>query len=113
MAQNLQELIDVVHETFHCDEEVYWKLGHLPKERWDNEIISHSSRHLSKSAGKLASICENYEHGEAFDEEAARNVVLNSTSTVLKIAAMLGMSAEDILKGVPEYVGYTKSSDSE
>lgn len=106
MAKDLQELMHIIDEVFQCNEEVYWKLGHLPKERWDNEIISHSSRHLSKSAGKLAGVCEDYEHGAAFDTETAKDAVLSAQATLLKVASMLGMSAEDLLEGVPNKVQY-------
>lgn len=108
MAKDLQELMNVVEDVFRCDENVYWKLGHLPKEKWDYEIISHSSRHLSKSAGKMAAICEDYEHGASFDKEKARDVVLSATATVCKLATMLDMSAEDLLKGVPDKIEYNQ-----
>ncbi|MAZ40755.1 hypothetical protein CL654_01385 [bacterium] len=104
--KNLQELIDLIDKVFWCDEEVYWKLRHLPKERWDYEIISHSSRHLSKSAGKLASVCEAYEHGTDFDKDKAKDITLSALATVLKIASMLEMTAEDLLEGVPKKIKY-------
>ena len=105
-AKNLQELMDIIQKVFKCDDRVYWKLQHLPKDKWDNEIISHSSMHLSKSAGKLASVCEAYEHGAPFNTEEARDITLSALATVLKNATMLGMTAEDLLKGVPNKIKY-------
>ncbi len=105
-AQNLQELINIVESVFRCDERVYWKLGHLPKDRWDIEIISHSSRHLSKSAGKFAALCEAYEHGADFDTEQAKSITLSALATILKNASMLGMTADDLLEGVPKRIQY-------
>lgn len=106
MAKDLQELMDIVETVFKCDEKVYWKLLHLPKDKWDNEIISHSSRHLSKSAGKLASICEAYEHGAPFDKEEAKSITLSALATILKNATMLGMTSKDLLEGVPNKIEY-------
>ena len=106
MEMNLQILMSIVDEVFRCDETVYWKLKHLPKEKWGNEIISHSARHFSKSAGKLESLCEAYEHGLPFNNEEAKDIVLSAMATLLKTASMLGMNAEDILEGVPQKIGY-------
>lgn len=106
MTSELQQLMDLVHQTFHCDENVYRKLKYLPKEMWDNEILTHSTLHLTKSAGKLASISEAYEHGAPFDIEKAKDTTLSALATILKTASMLGMTAEDLLKGVPEKIQY-------
>ena len=105
-AKDLQELIDMVQETFKCDETVYRKLKHLPKDMWDVEIITHSSIHLMKSAGKLATLAEAYEHGAAYDFDKAKDITLSGLATVLKNAAMLGMSANDLLEGIPKKIGY-------
>lgn len=106
MAKNLKELMHIVDEVFKCDETVYWKLKHLPKEKWDNEIISHSARHLAKSAGKLEAVCEAYEHGAPFNRDEVKGIVLSAMATLLKTASMLGMSAEDIMEGVPQKIQY-------
>lgn len=102
---NLQELLDFVNTVFHCDDKVYWKLKYLPRSRWTNEIITHSNQHLVKSAGRLMAISEAYEHGADFDTEAAKTQVLKLFVDISKTAAMLGMTAEDILKGVPQEIG--------
>jgi len=101
---NLQELLNFVNSVFHCDSNVYWKLQYLPRDRWQNEIITHSNQHLVKSAGRLIAISEAYEHGADFDAEAAKAEVLKSFATLSKTAVMLGMTAEDILKGIPEKI---------
>ena len=106
MAKELQDLMDIVQKVFQCDEGIYWKLQYLPREKWDNEIISHSSRHLSKSAGKLAAICEAYEHGAPFNKEEAKDITLSALATILKNASMLGMTAQDLLDGVPKKIDY-------
>jgi len=100
-VKDLQELMDLVQRVFRCDPSVYWKLKHLPEDKWDNEIITHSALHLTKSAGKLAAISEAYEHGKPFDTEGAKEITLSALSTVLKTAKMLGMTAEDLFTGVP------------
>ena len=104
--KSLQELIDVVDSLFKCDENVYWKLKFLPKEKWDVEIISHSSRHLTKSAGKLAALCESVEHGASFDKETAKDITFSALATVLKNASMLGLTAADLFEQVPKKLKY-------
>jgi len=97
---NINHLISLVDQTFECDPKNYWKLKHLPQEEWNVEIISHSSRHLSKSAGVLAGICESYEHDSNFNKEDAMEVVYSSFATILKLSATLDMDSDQLLAGL-------------
>lgn len=112
MKGDLQELMNIVDATFRCDDTVYRKLKLLPKEMWDQEILTHSTLHLVKSAGKLAAVSEAYEHGAQFDTEAAKDITLSALATILKTASMLGMSAQDLLEGVPKKIQYKPEKTS-
>lgn len=98
----LQELLDLVNETFVCDENVYPDLKFLPQDRHRNTVIKHSTLHMMKSAGKLAGECEHYDHGGEFDDKIAKEAVLKNFANLCKIASQLGMTEKDIYLGVPE-----------
>ncbi len=64
-------------------------------------IANHSLLHMMKTQGQLAALIEASDHGSAFDQKAAERVAVKMFTHTLVLASHLGMSADDLISGVP------------
>lgn len=64
--------------------------------------VSHSLKHISKSAGKIATETEAQDHGGAMNEENLRIATTKMLVNALKLAEELGMSPDELGAMVPK-----------
>ena len=63
--------------------------------------VSHSLKHISKSAGKIAAETEAQDHGGTMDEKNLRIATAKLLVNTLKLAEELGMSPDELVAMVP------------
>ena len=64
--------------------------------------VSHSLKHISKSAGKIAAETEAPDHGGVMDEKSLRIATAKMLVNTLKLAEELGMSPDELGAMVPQ-----------
>ena len=80
----------------------YPALRHLPDELRANFVLSHVIAHTLKSIGSIATLAEAADHsGEAPAAEALREPVLKLVMNSLRLAREIGLTADDVIGGIP------------
>ena len=69
--------------------------------------VSHSSKHIAKSGGKIAAESEEWDHGGTMDEEALKVATTKMLVNALNLARVLKMSPEEIAARVPVVMNIT------
>jgi len=68
-------------------------------------VVSHSTYHISKSLGRMSAECEMFDHGfYQMKEEVLKEAIVKMLINILKLAEELDMTAEDLLKAIPQYM---------
>jgi hypothetical protein len=99
---DLQSLIDYIHGLYQFTSGNYPALTHLPESLAAAFIGSHSLLHMQKSLGILATHFEAADHsGKPPLPEQYREALLKLILNCLKLAAEMGLSANDIVTGIP------------
>jgi hypothetical protein len=105
-SKNLQELMNLIGSKYVFNKENYPKLDDTSPETKQMFALSHSSFHMQKSLGKIAEVCEDYDHkgnrtrqGMTKAEEATVKIFINT----LKLAEELGFSAEELFERVEQF----------
>ena len=62
--------------------------------------VNHSLKHMAKTTGALAAVCEAVDHGGTMDIAKLREAAVKMTITALNLAHVLGMSAEDLREAI-------------
>ena len=96
-----------VKKKWVCNPDRYPALAGMNAEERRNFLVKHSLLHITKTAGKLAAICENFDHeskNAPEDEENLKIGVIKLFVNALKLAEEVGLTAEDLLNKAPEYV---------
>ena len=62
--------------------------------------MRHSALHFAKTAGKIAAVSEKADHGEKFDYTELKMNISKSLINVLRLAAFLEMSEDDLIKSI-------------
>jgi hypothetical protein len=101
--KNLQEAIDFIASKFVFDESGYPLIAKLSPEERIQFSLNHSLQHLTKQLGNIAAHLEDKDHGGEGDPEALRRSFMKGFVSTLRLAELLGMDANDLLKGIPEY----------
>jgi len=105
--QDLRSLMDHIAAVWVCDPNRYPELAGMNNDQRRNFLVKHSLLHISKTGGKIASVCENFDHEgvpniqstEALQEGAVKMFV-----NALKLAEEVGLSADDLIAQSPNFV---------
>jgi hypothetical protein len=104
---NLDALMQYIAAVWVCDVKRYPELqGKNPDER-RNFLVKHSLMHVAKTSGKLASVCEDFDHNGAYEpdsEEMLKGYAVKLFVNALKLAEEVGLSADDLLQRAPRFV---------
>lgn len=105
-SKNLQELMNLIGSKYVFSKENYPKMDDSSTETKQMFAIGHSNFHMQKSLGKIAQVCEEYDHkgnmthqGITKAEEATVKIFINT----LKLAEELGFSAEELFERVEQF----------
>lgn len=102
--KNLQEAIDFIVKRFDFSlEKDYPIIAKLsPDERFQFSV-NHNFQHMIKSMGKIATHLENRDHGDVGDVVLLREAMVKELVNVLRLAGLLGVNAEELLKEIVQY----------
>lgn len=109
MKGSIDNLIDLIAKNFVFDWDTYPELkGVSEKERLEF-TIRHSALHFSKTAGKVAAVSEDADHGGGLDVDVIKENVSKALINTLRLAELVGMSEDDLVKAVEEKCNIRKS----
>lgn len=100
MNKDLDTLIAYIAEHFTFDEETYPELRGASEEERLAFAIRHSALHMSKTAGKIAAVSEDVDHGRELDMESLRENTMKSLINTLRLAELVGMSGNDLVQAI-------------
>lgn len=98
---SLQPMIDLIARTYPFDGTVYPSLAQASPSDIRAFAVRHSVLHMSKSLGKIAAFAEEEDHGGVGDVALLREATVKMLINTLRLAEVLGMTAEDIEREVP------------
>jgi len=93
---NLGELIKLAGDNVTFDETNYPALKGATEEAKLAFALHHSALHFSKTAGKIAKVVEDIDHGGGLDMESLKANVWKSFINTAWLAEKIGMSNEEI-----------------
>ncbi|MEJ0053386.1 MAG: hypothetical protein WDN10_01485 [bacterium] len=103
----MKELMERIATVWECDPSRYPELAGMDTTERKNFLIKHSVLHITKTAGKLAALCEDYDHTKQTSPEAEEKLKAASVKmfiNALKLAEEAGLSADELLERAPGYV---------
>lgn len=106
--KDLQSLMDNIASVWACDPTRYPALEGMDADQRRNFLVKHSLLHVAKTSGKIAAVCEDFDHNnkkedDSFDiglQVGAVKLFINS----LKLAQEAGLSAEDLFRFAPGHI---------
>lgn len=102
MQGDIDQLIRLIAKHFRFDEKTYPELKGVSEEQRHAFAVKHSALHFAKTAGKIAAVSEDADHGGAID---TANLKINTTKaliSILRLAELLDMSEKDLIKAIEE-----------
>ncbi|HUQ30168.1 MAG TPA: hypothetical protein VM103_01470 [Candidatus Paceibacterota bacterium] len=104
---DLDLLMALIAREWKCDETRYPELAGMTIPQKRNFLLKHSVLHITKTNGKLATICEDFDHnGELTndDEMQLQVIAVKMFINALKLAEGVEMSPRALLARAPNYV---------
>lgn len=104
---DLQALMQHIESVWACDETRYPALKGMNDDQKRNFLVKHSLLHVNKTVGKIAAVCENFDHAnEKQDDHATAQQIgaIKLFVNALKLAQEAGLSADDLLEFAPSHV---------
>jgi hypothetical protein len=100
----ITELTKFIAERYTFTPEKYPELANVDTTKKRVFAIRHLGIHFAKTAGKIAAVSEAVDHGTSLDEEALRTDIAKSLLNTLRLAEIMNMTAEDLVKRIEQYV---------
>ena len=102
--KTLSEAMEFVAEKYKDTESNYPELAVLSDAEKVKFNVRHSALHSAKLAGKLSALSEDGDHGGNLDTEKVKSLAVKKLINVLVLANRVGLSADELLKRIPEEV---------
>lgn len=106
MNGNIDKLIKLISENYAFDEKTYPELKGADEKQRLKFAIRHSALHFAKTAGKIAAVSEDTDHGSEIEISELKKNIPKALINVLRIAELLKISEDDLIKAIEEK--YTK-----
>jgi hypothetical protein len=100
----IAELTHFIAERYTFTPEKYPELARIDDASKRAFAIRHLGIHFAKTAGKIAAVSEAADHGSPLDEESLRTDIAKSLLTTLRLAEIMNMTTEDLVKRIEQYV---------
>jgi restriction endonuclease Mrr len=98
----LDRLIEYTAKHFTFDEGTYPELAGASEEQRLKFALRHMAIHFSKTAGKIAGVCDKMDHGkEASMEELKENIPKAFINTI-RLAGLIQVMEKDIIRALEE-----------
>ncbi len=101
---DLEALMAKIAEVWKCDEARYPELAGMNDAQKKNFVIKHSVLHIAKTNGKIAALCEDFDHNGTDMSEEAKTLAVKLFINSLKLAEESGLSTSDLLSRAPNFV---------
>ena len=100
----LQKLMDDVATEWAIIPESYPEIAGKNSEQIFDFGVRHSALHLAKSSGKIARYAEACDHGTAGDRAELKETTIKLFLSVIRLAHLQGLSAEDVIALAPSFI---------
>lgn len=100
--KEIDALISLIAKHFPFHAEVYPELRDKDEKQHLVFALRHSALHFSKTAGKIATVSEDVDHGEGIDREEIRKQVPKALINTLRLAELVGLSGDDLIRMIEE-----------
>lgn len=102
MTKEIDKVMEFIAKHFVFDENAYPELKGKSEEEKLKFAVRHCALHFSKTAGKVVAVSESVDHGNDINLDSLREDVPKAFINTLRLAELVGMSGEDIVKAVEE-----------
>lgn len=102
MNGDIDRLIKFTAKHFVFDDKMYPELANASDEHRFMFAVRHSALHIAKTSGKIAAISEALDHGREVDITQLKTDIPKAFVTVLRLAEVIGMSEDDIIRAIEE-----------
>lgn len=100
MHGDIDNVIKFLAENLVFDEKGYPELiGATPQQKLLFGV-RHSALHFAKTAGKIAAVSEDTDHGDALNLAEIKKQVSKAFANTLRLAELAGMSEKEILEAI-------------
>jgi hypothetical protein len=97
---SINDLIEYIAASYNFSEEKYPALQNLSDEQKQDFAIRHLSFHFSKTAGKIAAVCEGVDHGKGYDLPELKKNIAKAFINTLRLAQLADMGESELLQAV-------------
>ncbi len=110
MNGGIDQLIEFIAQHFSFDVAIYPELKGATEDERLKFAIRHSALHFAKTAGKIAAVSEDADHGEDINIEDLKINISKSLINTLRLAELVQLSEDDLTKRI--YQLYEPDSNS-
>ncbi len=100
----MNELIHYIGEKWLCTPARYPEMEGMNEDEKFRFVLRHSALHFAKTAGKIASVSEDVDHGDQINIEDLKTNTAKSLINTLYLAGQLKMTEEELAKLVKQIV---------
>ncbi len=102
MKGELDQLIEHIVQYLPFDGTVYPELRDATDEQKLAFAVRHNALHFSKTAGRIAAVSEDVDHGGQLKIETLKSNVVDSLVSTLRLAEVIGMSEQEMISMIRE-----------
>lgn len=99
-----QELIDYIVERYQFTPDKFPKVEGMSEEEKFHFAIKHLALHFAKTAGKIVTVSEEYDHSGKIDFQNLKVDVAKSMLNTLRMAELAKVSGDELVAMVKGYV---------
>ena len=100
MFNDLDRLKQFISKHFACEPDTYPELKGADEKKRLSFEIRHVGLHFEKTAGKVAAVSEDADHGDIIDLPDLQLNIAKSLINTLRLADLAGMSGEDLVRAI-------------
>ncbi len=104
---DINQLVELIATTWKCDSSRYPELAGMNASERKNFVIKHSVLHITKTNGKIAAVCEDFDHNRVLSADAEKELealAVKMFINALKLAEEAGVTFETLVQKAPEYI---------
>lgn len=105
MNGEIDKLIKFIAKHFPFDEKTYPELKGADEKKHLIFAIRHSAMHFAKTAGKIAAVSEDADHGTEIKINELKENASKALVNTLRLAELLNMSETDLIHAIEEKFG--------
>lgn len=100
----MDKLIEYIQGKWICTPERYPEMSMMNSDEQLRFVLRHTALHFAKTAGKVAAISQNSDHGELLNVEDLKINTAKSLINTLYLAGQLKMTEQEIVSMVKKII---------